>query len=127
MPLDDTRWPQKSRALADMDHVIALLNEEHRWCQKHLRIGNARCILGAMHDAGPGATERLKPVVLQAIRQVTGRDDQRIEDFNDHPLTTHARVVTVLRQARVNILCPPAAPPPRRFARLHRLLEWATS
>ena len=50
------------------------------------------------------ATIALKEPILQAIKQVTGRDYLRIEMFNDHPLTSHPLVVNVLHQARGNVI-----------------------
>lgn len=41
----------------------------------------------------------LKAPILRAIEQVTGHA-WRIENFNDHPTTTHALVLSVLHQAR---------------------------
>jgi hypothetical protein len=46
------------------------------------------------------ADEALKPVVLQAIHDVTGQRYWRIESFNDHPYTRHAEVRRVLARAR---------------------------
>src|SRR5260221_494592 len=110
MPLDETRWPQKSQALAKMDELIGLLDDERKWCQKELRTRDGRlCIAGGMMAVG--GTADLKLPIARAIRQVTRRNHDGIEAFNDHDLTTHPLVVEVLRQARANILCPPAEHP----------------
>jgi hypothetical protein len=103
MPFDGTGYEDRFEALEKIDKVIELLSDERRWCKKQLQtIDGRRCILGAMKAAD--ATYVLKAPILQAIEQVTGRGDERIEMFNDHPLTTHALVVRVLHQARENML-----------------------
>ena len=45
----------------------------------------------------------LEPIVLRAIREVTGRHYRRIVSFNDNPNTDHAQVVEVLARARMNL------------------------
>jgi hypothetical protein len=86
-----------------MDRVIDLLSDERRWCKQRLQTDDGRhCIAGAIIAVGGGVDLR-KPIQL-AIRQVTGHRRSRIEVFNDDPLTTHALVVKVLRQARDNIV-----------------------
>ncbi len=103
MPFDGTGYEGRIDALDRMDKVIDLLSREDRWCKQQLRsYDGRRCILGAMMAAD--ATIALKEPILMAIKQVTGRDYLRIEMFNDHPLTSHAMVVKVLRQARENIV-----------------------
>ncbi len=103
MPFDGTRYEGRIPALDKMDKVIDLLSDEKRWCQKQLRSPDGRyCILGAMEAAG-GEVELKRPILL-AIEQVTGRSYARIEDFNDHPMTTHPLVVRVLWQARENTI-----------------------
>lgn len=103
MPFDGTGLEGRFDALEKMDKVIELLSREDRWCKQQLRsYDGRRCILGAMVAAD--ATIALKEPILLAIRQVTGRDYLRIEMFNDHPLTTHPLVLSVLHQARANII-----------------------
>ena len=103
MPFDGTGYEGRIQALDKMDKVIDLLSDERRWCKNHLRTPDGRyCLLGAMEAAD--ATIELERPVLLAIEQVTGRNYWWIQNFNDHPLTTHADVVKVLRQARENIL-----------------------
>ena len=46
----------------------------------------------------------LDPIILRAIREVGGKRYWRIESFNDHPSTTHADVLRVLRRARENVI-----------------------
>ena len=103
MPFDGIRYEGRIQALDKMDKVIDLLSDERRWCQKHLQTPDGRyCIVGAMGAAG-GEVELKRPI-LRAIAQLTGRSYGRIEDFNDHPVTTHPLVVRVLWQARENII-----------------------
>ena len=103
MPFDGTGYEGRIEALDKMDKVVDLLAREDRWCKQQLRsYDGRRCILGAMMAAD--ATISLKEPILLAIKQVTGRDYLRIEMFNDHPLTTHGLVLTVLHQARDNIV-----------------------
>jgi hypothetical protein len=103
MPFDGTGYEGRIEALDKMDKVVDLLAREDRWCKQQLRsYDGRRCILGAMMAAD--ATIALKEPILLAIKQVTGRDYLRIEMFNDHPLTTHGLVLTVLHQARANIV-----------------------
>jgi hypothetical protein len=110
MPFDGTVYEGRIDALDKMDKVIDLLSREDRWCKQQLRsYDGRRCILGAMMAAD--ATIALKEPILTAIKQVTGRDYLRIEMFNDHPLTTHGMVVTVLGQARDNIVTGTVAQP----------------
>lgn len=102
MPFDGVDNTARDLALAKMDRVISLLAHEHQWCKQQLRTRSGKhCIQGAMIEAD--ATNELREPILTAIRQVTGRDYARIEMFNDQPLTTHALVLTVLRQARRSI------------------------
>jgi len=109
MPFDGSAYEGRARSLDKMDQVIELLSDEGRWCQRQIRSDDGRnCILGAMM-AVDAVSELRKPTFL-AIKQVTGRRHLSIEIFNDHPQTTHALVLKVLRQARENMLAgsPPA-------------------
>lgn len=113
MPFDGTGYEKRSETLDKLDKVIDLLSHEDRWCKQQLRsYDGRRCILGAMMAAD--AKLDLKDPILQSIRQVTGRDYLRIEMFNDHPLTTHALVMTVLQQTRDNIVSGALDRPPAR-------------
>lgn len=103
MPFDGTRYEGRNPPLDKMDKVIDLLSDERRWCKRQFRSPDGRyCILGAMRAAE--AVAELRAPILLAIEQVTGHLWSRIEDFNDHPTTKHALVVTVLYQARENII-----------------------
>ncbi len=119
MPFDGIRYEGRIEALDKMDKVIGLLCDEARWCKRTLRTRDGRrCIVGAIMAAD--AIADLKAPVLLAVEQVTGHK-QRIETFNDDPLTTHALVMKVLRQARENILTAGAAMPIQRVGTLARL------
>ncbi len=103
MPLDDTGFGRRIEALDKIDRVIDLLATEDRWCKQQLVSPDGRrCILGAV-QAVDGVKLLAYPIQL-AIRQVTGREYGRIERFNDDRSTTHALVITVLHQARANIV-----------------------
>jgi hypothetical protein len=103
MPFDGTRYEGRNPALDKMDKVIDLLSDERRWCKRRLQTPDGRyCIVGAM-KAADGEVELKRPILL-AIEQVTGHSYARIEDFNDHPATTHPPVVRVLWQARANVV-----------------------
>ena len=103
MPLDDTGFRKHSEPYGKIERVIDLLATEDRWCKGQLVTKDGRrCIMGAI-EAVRGTDVLVRPV-LQAIRQTTARDFGRIERFNDDPATTHPLVLTVLFQARDNIL-----------------------
>jgi hypothetical protein len=103
MPFDGIGYEGRINTLDKMDKVIDLIGDERRWCKKVLQtLDGRRCILGAMTAAN--ATIALREPILLAILQVTCRGDPRIEMFNDHPLTTHALVVKIPRQARLNVV-----------------------
>ena len=122
MPLDGTGYEGRIQVLDKMDKVIDLLSDERRWCKRRLQTRNGRyCIFGAVR-AVDAATELEQPI-LSAIEQVTGRNYGRIEQFNDHRLTTHALVVKVLRQARENILTVGPAVPEERVGAWTRLRQ----
>lgn len=103
MPFDGNGGENRSNPLAMIDSVITLLSGKGRWCQQRLHTRDGRlCLQGALTEAG--ATATLKQPILQAIREVTGRDDfVRVEMFNDQPLTTQELVIEVLYHARRNI------------------------
>jgi hypothetical protein len=103
MPFDGNDDESRIENLDTLDDVIALLRYKRHWCQGQLQTTDGRyCISGAMMAVG--ATLALRPLILQAIEQVTGRDYARIERFNDNPRTTHGLVIKVLHKARENII-----------------------
>ena len=98
MPFDGAGFAAGDR-VSKIDQVIDLLATPNQWCKAQFKTHDRRyCIRGAML-AVDGA-EVLKPVVLQAIREVTGRHYLWIESFNDHPYTQHTEVLRALHRAR---------------------------
>lgn len=108
MPFDgserehDARWRILKEIGDQLGEVEALLAREERWCKGVLETPDGRrCILGAMHAVH--ASRILEPVILSAIKEVTGRYYLRIDAFNDHRSTTHGLVLAVLEQAQGNV------------------------
>lgn len=98
MPFDGA-GPSGNLALQKLDLVAALLASEARWCKRRLRTPDGRrCLRGALRAVE--AERLLEPIVLDAIRHVTGRSFWRIESFNDHQATTHALLLQVIDRAR---------------------------
>ena len=98
MPFDGVGFPIDDR-VSKIDQVIDLLAAPNQWCKAQFKTHDGRyCIRGAM-TAVEGA-DFLKPIMLQAIREVTGERYLRIESFNDHPYTQHAQLLRVLMRAR---------------------------
>ena len=98
MPFDGVGFPIDDR-VSKIDQVIDLLATPNQWCKAQFKTHDGRyCIRGAIM-AMEGA-DFLKPIMLQAIREVTGGRYLRIESFNDHPYTQHAQVLRVLMRAR---------------------------
>ncbi len=112
MPFDGTTFP-RGDALDKIDAVTALLADERRWCKGSLvNAGGQMCLMGAMRSVGSDAA--LRPLVLQAVQEVTGKRFRTIESFNDHHGTTHAMVLQVLQRTRENVAAgrlPGGAPP----------------
>ncbi len=121
MPFDGTSFSENP-ALQKLDAVRELLATESQWCKGAFKTPDGRpWLVGAMQAAQ--ARLLLEPIVLSAIRDVTGRSFWRIESFNDHRTTTHPLVLRVLNQARQRIVmgtC--AAEPPRS-----RIATWLKS
>ena len=104
MPLDGTEFEAVGNGpLVKLGAVERLLINQNQWCKGRLRDKNGRfCLAGAMQAVE--ARQLLDPIILRAIREVRGKRYWRIESFNDHPSTTHADVLRVLRRARENVL-----------------------
>jgi hypothetical protein len=101
MPFDGVGFGLDDR-MNKIDKVMNLLATPDRWCKGILRTDDGRhCIRGAIMAVDRLGT--LRPVVLRAINQVTGRHYRSIEAFNDHPFTDHAQVVEVLVRARTDL------------------------
>ena len=70
MPFDGVGFPIDDR-ISKIDQVIDLLATPTQWCKAQFKTRDGRyCIRGAM-TAVEGA-DFLKPIMLQAIREVTG-------------------------------------------------------
>ena len=101
MPFDGVGFAFQDR-VSKIDQVIDLLATPDKWCQGNYKTPDGRyCIRGAI-VAVEGANN-LRPIVLQAIREVTGKHYFRIESFNDHADTDHAQVIQVLVRARAHL------------------------
>jgi hypothetical protein len=102
MPFDGLEFVDKE-CLDKIERVIDIISTPAKWCKgsERNRAGQY-CIRGAMIAAG--ALDRLEPVVLQSIHEVAGRHFRRIEEFNDHPRTTHCQVIEVLDRTRAKII-----------------------
>lgn len=112
MPLDGSSFVHDD-ALGRIDRVIDLLATEDRWCKGIAETpGGRRCIIGAIRAAEAHLV--LEPLVLHAIREVSGRRYWRIESFNDAKTTTHAQVLAVLQRTRADIAAGRVAAPAMR-------------
>lgn len=102
MPFDGLAFVDHE-SLDKMERAIDLISTPAKWCKgsERNRAGQY-CIRGAL--IAVGALDTLEPVVLQSIHEVAGRHFRRIEEFNDHPRTTHCQVVEVLDRARVKLI-----------------------
>lgn len=113
MPFDGSGW-HENEVLQKIDQLRELLAGESRWCKGSFALPDGRrCLVGAMRALD--AQAMLEPIVLDAIRDVTGRRCWRIESFNDRRSTTHAQVMRVLDCARERVLFGAAAAPRRGF------------
>ena len=102
MPFDGVGFAFQDR-VSKIDQVIDLLATPDKWCQGSYKTPDGRyCIRGAI-VAVEGANN-LRPIVLQAMREVTGKHYFRIESFNDRADTNHAQVVQVLMRARARLM-----------------------
>jgi hypothetical protein len=102
MPFDGTEFVQ-SYTLNKLDQVIGLLAAEDQWCKGIEKTPDGRhCIIGALRAVN--AQLVLEPVILQAIKTVTGRRCGRIERFNDAAATDHTLVMRVLERARYSVI-----------------------
>lgn len=101
MPFDGAESPNLL-ILGRLEVARELLSDQRRWCKGSLiNAAGQMCLLGALRRAG--VEEELKPLLLNAVREVTGRSFRSVERFNDHSKTTHATVLQVLDQTRQGI------------------------
>jgi hypothetical protein len=109
MPFDGA-GDGRGEVLQKLGRVIDLLASEERWCKGIAETpGGRRCLMGAIRKAEGHLL--LEPVVLEAIREVTGRNYWRIESFNDAKATSHALVLEVLDRASANVAAGRVAAP----------------
>ena len=102
MPFDGVESPT-FLALAKLSAVRELIADQRRWCKGSLiNAAGQMCILGALQRAN--AEDELKPLILVAAREITGRTFRSIERFNDHHKTTHATVLEVLDRTRDGLI-----------------------
>jgi hypothetical protein len=126
MPFDGVGFGLDDR-MNKIDKVMNLLATPDRWCKGILRTDDGRhCIRGAIMAVDRLGT--LRPIVLRAINEVTGRHYRSIEAFNDHPNTDHAQVVEVLVRARTDLavghLAAIRARPPAPVGWGRRMVRW---
>jgi hypothetical protein len=85
-----------------IDAVIDLLGNPERWGKGSFRTPDGRyCLRGAIRTVDKN--EVLGPTILEAARQVTGKNYYNIERFNDSHWTDHSMVLTVLSRAQENV------------------------
>jgi hypothetical protein len=116
MPFDGTQAPRLI-AYEKIEEVMKLIGSEDRWCKGSLStLDGRRCLVAAMQTVH--AQQMLEPIVLHAIRDVTGKNFRRIERFNDHRTTSHATVMQVLGRARDSLIDAAVVPAQQRTARV---------
>ena len=102
MPFDGLTSPNLV-ALEKLEIARELLGDPRRWCKGSLmnEFGQM-CTLAALRRVD--AEDELKPLILMAAHEVTGRTFRSIERFNDHHKTTHAMVLQVLDRTRAELV-----------------------
>jgi hypothetical protein len=101
MPFDGTESPCDGH-LEKLDRAIGLIALPSQWCKGSERNPAGQyCLRGAL--VAVGAWDLLRPAVSAAVRELGAGQFQRIEEFNDHPLTTHEDILHVLSRAREHI------------------------
>ena len=101
MPFDGVAAP--FNYLAKFEQVIDLVETPNHWIKHSYNTPwGGYCLKEVLNVVG--VAEIFEPVILKTAEEVMEREFCCVESFNDHPLTTHADVVTVLRRVRENIL-----------------------
>jgi hypothetical protein len=114
MPFDGVETP--FNYLAKFDQVIDLIETPNHWIKHSYNTPwGGYCLKEALNVVG--VAEIFEPVILKTAEVVMEREFCCVESFNDHPLTTHGDVITVLHRVRENILAgkiglPPITPRP---------------
>src|SRR5207248_7282184 len=102
MPFDGTGFAVSDTRFNKIDEVIGLLATPDKWCKGMAKTPDGRfCIRGALIAAN---AVNLRPVILEAIHEVTDKKYRRVETFNDDVNTTHSMVLHVLTHARDNLI-----------------------
>ena len=127
MPFDGTGFAVSDTRFNKIEDVIGLIATPEKWCKGMAKTPDGRfCIRGALIAAN---AVNLRPVILEAIHEVTGRNYRRIEAFNDDVDTTHRMVLRVMAHARHNLIGQQAAiySSPRVLNWRVRLQAWVRS
>ena len=98
MPFDGVASPSLL-VLGNLEIAREMLSDPRGWCKGSLiNAAGQMCVLAVLRHVN--AEKELKPLILTAAREVTGRPFRSIERFNDHHKTTHATVLQVLDRTR---------------------------
>jgi hypothetical protein len=127
MPFDGIGFAVSDTQVNKIEDIIDLLATPDKWCKGVPKTPDGRfCIRGALIAVN---AVNLRPVILQAIHEVTGRSYRRIEAFNDDVDTTHRLMLRVLAHARDDLIGQQAAihSLPRALKWRVRLQEWIKS
>jgi hypothetical protein len=101
MPFDGVVAP--FNYLAKFELVIDLIETPNHWIKHSYNTPwGGYCLKEALNVIG--IAEVFEPVILKTAEEVMEREFCCVESFNDHPLTTHGDVVTVLHRVRNNLL-----------------------
>ena len=107
MPFDGIGFPNSDR-LNQIEDVTQLIGTPNEWCKGRYKTFDGRfCIQGAIIEV---KAPEIRPIILQAIHEVTGKHYRRIERFNDEIGTTHPLVLRVLARACENMIAGQTAP-----------------
>jgi len=100
MPFDVAGFGVDDR-VHQIDDVIQLIGAPDKWVKGKRRTGDGRfCVAGALIEL---SATRLRPVILEAINEVTGKRYGSVEAFNDDVETSHSMLMRVLERARVGL------------------------
>ena len=101
MPFDVAGFEADDR-VSQIDDLIRLIGVAQNWVKGRRRTGDGRfCVNGAVIELN---AIRLRPVILEAINQVTGKRYRSLEVFNDDTETTHFVLTRVLDRARADLI-----------------------
>jgi hypothetical protein len=101
MPFDGLAAP--FNYMAKFDQVIDLIETPNHWIKHSYNTPwGGYCLKEALNVVG--IAEIFEPIILKTAGELLEREFCCVESFNDHPLTTHGDVLTVLRRVRENVL-----------------------